>query len=564
MPKGWLNGAVCITGSLILAACGGGGSDANGVVEVVPTPIASPTPTPPAAAGPSDFASAPRRVAAQAINATTITLTWADATADETGFRVERRAFNSSIWQEVGLVAANMTLLRDASLTPQTAYEYRVTAIGTNGVAVPSVIASATTPSSATPSIFFVDTNGGNDSNAGTEASPWKTIQKAHDVMIPGQTVLVRAGTYIRSNYYTIVQINRSGTAAGYITYKAYPGERPKLKSTVRVNYNGFEVRANYIVVDGFEIEGHSADVDLAGAKADQEARQAGGPFTAYSTSNGISFGRNNTTDPVVHHVVARNNYVHDHPAGGINALNADYVLFEDNFSANNGRYSYVGGSGLNLYQLRNFDNNNEDYHNIIRNNISTGNTNEIPCACFGYRQPTDGNGIIVDVTNGTGYTGRTLIVNNLIYNNGGRGIHVFKSSNVDIIYNTTFRNSTIDITGEGEITTQEAGNVRVQNNIMFASDNRPVNLVLNVTNVIFDYNIIFGGTRFTANGGVNNRINTDPGFVATSGATAFQLRPDSPAIDTGQLGILLPADDYYRAPRPRGAASDVGAVESR
>jgi parallel beta-helix repeat protein len=70
----------------------------------------------------------------------------------------------------------------------------------------------------------------------------------------------------------------------------------------------------------------------------------------------------------------------------------------------------------------------------------------------------TDGNGIIIDSMrdsrknalikhqldkNGPKepYRGRTLIENNLVYNNGGRGVHVFRSEKVDVINNTCYGN---------------------------------------------------------------------------------------------------------------------------
>jgi len=36
----------------------------------------------------------------------------------------------------------------------------------------------------------------GDDSNPGTEAEPWQTIQKAADTLLAGDTVYIRAGTY--------------------------------------------------------------------------------------------------------------------------------------------------------------------------------------------------------------------------------------------------------------------------------------------------------------------------------------------------------------------------------
>ena len=62
---------------------------------------------------------------------------------------------------------------------------------------------------------------GGSDSNPGTEAQPWQTIQKAADTLVAGDTVYIKAGTYQER-----VIVRNSGNAGNYITYAAYPGEQ--------------------------------------------------------------------------------------------------------------------------------------------------------------------------------------------------------------------------------------------------------------------------------------------------------------------------------------------------
>ncbi len=68
----------------------------------------------------------------------------------------------------------------------------------------------------------------GSDANPGTQALPWKTIQKAANTLAAGDTVLIRAGTYNQRLF-----ITRGGSATGgYITYKNYPGETPVIDGT--------------------------------------------------------------------------------------------------------------------------------------------------------------------------------------------------------------------------------------------------------------------------------------------------------------------------------------------
>ena len=65
---------------------------------------------------------------------------------------------------------------------------------------------------------YYIDTNNleASDSNPGTSALPWKTISKANQTLVAGDTVYIKAGTYT-----TIAPLN-SGTASNRITYSNY------------------------------------------------------------------------------------------------------------------------------------------------------------------------------------------------------------------------------------------------------------------------------------------------------------------------------------------------------
>ncbi|GIM88298.1 right-handed parallel beta-helix repeat-containing protein [Paractinoplanes toevensis] len=65
---------------------------------------------------------------------------------------------------------------------------------------------------------------GGSDSNAGTLAAPFATIQKAVGVVAAGDTIALRGGTYKLDSTVTIA---KSGTSAAPITLTAYQSERP-------------------------------------------------------------------------------------------------------------------------------------------------------------------------------------------------------------------------------------------------------------------------------------------------------------------------------------------------
>lgn len=65
---------------------------------------------------------------------------------------------------------------------------------------------------------YYVATNG-SDSNSGTEAQPWRTLQKAAASVQAGDTVGIRAGDYFVGATW---KINRAGTPEKPITYRAY------------------------------------------------------------------------------------------------------------------------------------------------------------------------------------------------------------------------------------------------------------------------------------------------------------------------------------------------------
>jgi hypothetical protein len=97
----------------------------------------------------------------------------------------------------------------------------------------------------------------GNDSNPGTQAAPWRTVQHASDTARAGSTVEVRGGVYEE-----LVSINASGNASdGYITFRSYPGETaildaahltPNSRSGILTIHN-----QSYVRIEGFEIRNY-------------------------------------------------------------------------------------------------------------------------------------------------------------------------------------------------------------------------------------------------------------------------------------------------------------------
>ncbi|MBN2330833.1 MAG: right-handed parallel beta-helix repeat-containing protein, partial [Candidatus Aenigmarchaeota archaeon] len=86
---------------------------------------------------------------------------------------------------------------------------------------------------------YYVDVNTGSDSNPGTSVHPWKTIQKAADSLLAGDTVLIAPGIYREG----MIAPANSGSEGSPITYKALdPNNPPMIVGTVRLDPDDWTV----------------------------------------------------------------------------------------------------------------------------------------------------------------------------------------------------------------------------------------------------------------------------------------------------------------------------------
>lgn len=116
-------------------------------------------------------------------------------------------------------------------LQPSTSYDFRVTVSdpdgGTGSVINGSAATRAENNSQNILRTLYVSPSG-NDSNAGTDpGAPLRTIQRAANISLPGDRILVQAGTY-----YENIQITRSGTVSNPIVFESVqmainPGTSP-------------------------------------------------------------------------------------------------------------------------------------------------------------------------------------------------------------------------------------------------------------------------------------------------------------------------------------------------
>ena len=404
---------------------------------------------------------------------------------------------------------------------------------------------------------YYVDIVNGSTANSGlTPTLAKKNIQEASDLTIPGDTVFIMNGTYTKTTYGSVLEFKNNGSTAGYITFKPMLGHKPKI-SAYGGSWNAMVITGSYVIFEGLDFEGNNANLNLIDAmKAfDDAADKIVGPQAAYNT-NCISIG-------IAHHVIIRNCKVHDFPGGGIGVGAADYVTIENNTVYNNSWYGMYATSGISILGPKPIDD-VTTYKMIIRGNTVYNNKTQVPWYT-GKGRPyklSDGNGIIIDVNNGTQstpvYTGRTLVENNVSYNNGGGGIHAYQAVRVDIINNTAYHNGIImdypDIDG------QSSKDINILNNIMYARNGGKCNG--NDADAKYDYNIYFNGITYRK--GTNDLV-VEPNFVSLSINPVnanFTLQAGSPAVNSGTTQLFSKIDILGVA-RPKGSGIDRGAYES-
>lgn len=298
----------------------------------------------------------------------------------------------------------------------------------------------------------YVNPGGGNDGNDGS--SPDTAKRSLQDVLRhvqPGQQVLLMNGEYrdLASAGEVHYWMKKSGQADNWIKIGAAPGHSPVIKAT---RGTGLLIDGDYVEVSGLTVQG-----------------------SGFNTSNSWGVG---IAIADSHHVNVLGNRVSGMPQSGISVTKSSNFRVLNNVVYENSFWHDSNGSGINIVHQRNhgFGPTAGPYHDLIMGNRTYRNENKVPSRWQNHQKITDGNGIIVDMNNEMGYSGRTLIANNLSFDNGGRGINVWASSNVDVMFNTTYHNvRTTDVIGGGsEIGFGRGSNIRVTNNVVWARSGKP------------------------------------------------------------------------------------------
>lgn len=432
---------------------------------------------------------------------------------------------------------------------------------------------------------FYVSPQG-NDANDGrTEKTAMAKPQKAIEMAQPGDIILVANGTYLpNGDQGGIARFVRPGTPANWIVLKNYPGHRPTFSAVgswgaIRIGNNSGGGRREpaspgpahaYLEIRGIRIRG---DADLR----TESHKPLIGKSNVLNNCNGIDVQGGN--QPVkTHHIRIADNIVEYCSGAGISYIKSDWAQIEGNISRNNCWWMDYAGSGISLMGFSNFDATEGNYKSLVRNNVSSGNRCFVKWNRIG--KISDGNGIIIDLY--TGHLGRKLIQNNLVFGNGGSGIHAYSSEYVDIINNTAFLNSASPELQWNQIFAgAKVKDIRIINNIMWAPPDKPMDfkLLSKAVDVIYANNLYFGGRAGPGEtgGGLgaeagsgelaseSGNVRADPQFVNATldyKSADFRLQPGSPALKTGRWEPFSPQTDLSGNARPRHGSADLGAYQ--
>jgi parallel beta-helix repeat protein len=249
----------------------------------------------------------------------------------------------------------------------------------------------------------------GSNSNPGSISAPFQTLQKAHDVANPGDTIYMRGGTYMLSD--SGISISRSGTSSSRITVANYPGEVPVLDGSAMTTASR----------SGIEIRGNAAWWNIRGL----EIKSA--PFIGIlltGTSSNITVER-----CVLHH----NTRVNASGAGiQIASTAGGNILILNNDSHHNGKLGTSGGDGIgnssaaagNVIRGNRVYRNNDDgidlwgaVGTLVEGNWSWENGKKDDLT------PTGGNGVGLKLGGGTSGDGQHNVRNNVVWRNQHSGL---------------------------------------------------------------------------------------------------------------------------------------------
>ncbi len=461
-------------------------------------------------------------------------------TTDGTDASTSSTASESSASTTAVAAADTTTTAPATTAAPTTAQPTTTQAPTTAAPTAPPAPPTENVPASGQS--FHINPSSGNDDNDGKSASSaWKSLQTGLRRVQPGQTLLLHGGDYteLKVPGQAHYSVDRGGNANNWVKIAAAPGQRPTI---VANNGTGLLVQAPYVEVSGLTIRG-----------------------SGFSTSNNWGAG---ISVSGTHHVRVVGNSVSRMAASGISVTRSSNIHVLSNDVFENAFWSPLQGSGISFWEPKNkgFGADSAGFHDRVEGNRVYKNENKVKSQFKNYEHITDGNGIILDSGTDSGYTGRTLVANNLVYGNGGRGILVWKHNNVDILFNTAYQNGQTDgiLGGATEIAAGRGNDITIANNVGWARSGLPALVWDGVSNSDSYNNVLITDSPSGAASSRDIMHSGNPGFRnASTNSSNADFRPSSGSMlqNKGQSMPWYIKTDMVGTSRANGTP-DIGAFE--
>lgn len=407
---------------------------------------------------------------------------------------------------------------------------------------------------------YYVDGANGLNTNAGTSDYPFQTPWQAWTVAVAGDTIHLKPTITYGPLWFGPTE-----------TRPHLTGGAPGAPITIRGTGSGSSMT---------KISGKGVNFGLM---LDKTAHMRLENLDVTAPGHGQMSGWSAFYIKNSHHIELRSNYAHDAGCAGIQAHHADYVRIIGNRVAGNAKivHNNIFCSGISNHENKNFDG-NTGVRMEVSNNFVYGNTNIKPVDCTGSCTNSDGNGIIIDdsrrlQTDGVAYLGATLVDNNVVFNNGGRGLSIYQSDNVTVRGNSFYHNNKDPDLGAwrpGEIHVETSGGIKLYGNIAFSAGAAGTSLsgahvAISIQNstgapLAADYNLSFNpqdnnalhyyqrNNATTVTFGDANKWG-NPQHVAASldpAVADFRVKSTSPALGYSSPVNTFPAIDYLYATR--------------
>lgn len=384
----------------------------------------------------------------------------------------------------------------------------------------------------------------GNDANDGTTPqTPWATLTRANAGRVAGDCVNLAPGTYKLTGEVAITAGGNASTPTGYVVYRSTVMGGAHLVAGAKFNHM-MRITTHHVMFDGIDFDGNNYMAALCGIEVEQSTRY--------------------------HHIWVMNSQVHGFGQTGIQENGAEWFWNLHNHVYNNACTVRIDwqGSGISHvvpeavpdYTPTAMDNYWAPFRIVTAYNILHDNYGQQGLFAG---ENTDGNGIIYDTFRS--YAGQSLCLGNLVYHNGGKGIHIYRSGHITVANNTVYNNNWDTYnpgTWRAEISAQESVGSTFLNNIAWAvrgagvaSTNAPFMGHLGSANT-WTNNLAYGAPNDFVDSNAYparaNKANVDPLLVDVAKHN-FALKPDSPAIGFGTLRDYLPpqAIDAGACPSP-------------